>query len=165
MDAQVVVFNSGYRSWVSDRGLGPLAFWPVGSQPCIVRLFVSLANEGVERVLIYCDRLHPLRLDGLATPDGLQVRAVVDQDISGTAGMLRLAVDSEVPGPIVILPVNMVDPPEVWTLLDLHRQGGADLTLFADPHSGGDILEIYVCSPEVLSHIPPQGYWDIKERL
>jgi len=98
-------------------------------------------------------------------PQGLDVRVITDPDISGTAGMLRLAVDRHAEGPIVIMPVNMVDPPAVTTLLELHKAGGADLTLFADPSSRNDLPEIYVCNSQLLCHIPTGGYWDIKERL
>ncbi len=139
--------------------------WPVGSRTAIEGLMEQLASEGIEEVVVYSDRQAPLDERSFPTQTPVRVRFVRDPEVSGSAGMLRMAVDAGFTGRIVVLPVNVVNPPRVSQLLAAHSEGQGVLTVFLNPGPCETLSEVYVCEGSILEHIPEQGYWDIKERV
>jgi len=124
-----------------------------------------LAAEGIEEVVLYSDCQLPLSELSLYSDLPLRVRFVQDPEVSGSGGMLRLAVSAGFEGKIVILPANVVNPPPIRHLIDVHQEGQGDLTVFLNPGPQETLSEIYVCEAGILELIPDQGYWDIKERV
>ncbi len=125
----------------------------------------QLASEGIAEVVVYSDCQAPLHERSFPRPMPVRVRFVRDPEVSGSAGMLRMAVAPGFTGTIVVLPANMVNPPKISQLLAAHSQGQGDLTVFVDPGSCKALSDVYVCEAGILEHIPEQGYWDIKERV
>jgi len=166
VNTQVILSSVGYRfGRFPFEGLGPTAFWPVGSRSAIEGLIGRLAEQGIEEVVVYSDCQLPLPEQKPSPHWPLRVRFVHDPEVSGSAGMLRLAVDRGFDGKIVLMPVNLVNPPAIRALLTAHEEGRAELTVFLNPGPQGTLSEIYVCEGSILGHIPEQGYWDIKERV
>jgi len=88
----------------------------------------------------------------------------------GTAGCLRDAVGDEPGKLIILLPAGMTCPPEISELISEHRRSRADLTVILNPgdraHARtGQASGIYICDSSIVQHIPPAGYFDIKEGL
>ena len=125
----------------------------------------QLAAEGIEEVVVYSDCQLPLSERSVSCRQPLRVRFVCDPEVSGSAGMLRVAVGTGFGGRIVVLPANVVNPPKIRPLLDAHWEGQGELTVFLDPGPYKTLSEVYVCEGRIVEHIPDQGYWDIKERV
>ena len=98
----------------------------------------------------------------------LTASIVAEDLISGTGGCLRDAVAADPGDLIIVLSGSMTAPPSIGHLVEAHRSGGADLTVVFNPAgpdeaSPGPAAEIFLCRPQVLSHIPCGGYSDVKE--
>ena len=78
----------------------------------------SLAGQGIQAVTVYSDCQLPLSEPNPSPQWPLRVRFVVDPEVSGSAGMLRLAADNSCDGKIIILPANSVNPPDIGRLLE-----------------------------------------------
>ena len=166
VNTQVILFSGGYPfGWCPLEQLAPPVLWPVGSRTAMEAVAAGLAGQGLDEVVVYADSQSPLGGQVSQLPWPLRVRFVQDPEVSGSAGMLRLAADSRVGGQIVLVPANAVNPPDIDRLLLAHREGQAELTVFLNPGPQGTLSEIYVCEASILEHIPEQGYWDIKERV
>jgi exosortase len=163
---KVILFTGGYRFGRHPlEHLGPAALWPVGGVSAIEHVIAGLARQGVEEVVVYSDCQSPLAEVKPSSPWPLRVRFVVDPEVSGSGGMLRLAVDGQCEGKIIVLPANAVNLPPIPWLVEAHEQGGGELTVFLNPGLQSGLSEIYVCEPDILEHVPEQGYWDVKERV
>ncbi len=147
------------------ESLVPTALWPVGRWSALEHAIAGLARQGVEEVVVYSDCQSPLTEVKPSSPWPLRVKFVVDPEVSGSGGMLRLTVDGQGEGKIIVLPVNAVNLPAISELVDAHVQGGGELTVFLNPGQQSGLSEIYVCEPDIMEHIPEQGYWDVKERV
>jgi len=166
VNTQVILFSGGYPfGWCPLERFGPPVLWPVGSRTAIEAVVAGLADQGLDEVVVYADSQSPLGGQVSWPQWPLRVRFVLDLEVSGTAGMLRLAADSLAGGQIVLVPANVVNPPDIGRLVSAHREGQAELTVFLNPGPQGALSEIYVCEAGILEHIPEQGYWDIKERV
>jgi exosortase len=163
---KVILFTGGYRFGRHPlEHLGPAALWPVGRRSAIEHVIAGLARQGVEEVVVYSDCQSPLAEVKPSSPWPLAVRFVVDPEVAGSGGMLRLAMEGQCEGKIVVLPANAVNLPPVQWLVEAHAQGGGELTVFLNPGLQSGLSEIYVCEPDILEHVPEQGYWDVKERV
>lgn len=147
----------------------PAALWPVMGRSALERLLDHLADEGVKKVTVCCesdlsDTIGPIR------GGALEVECLTEDLTGGTAGCLRDAVGSDPGDLIMVFSASMVCPPPIRSLLDAHQASDAEVTMVFNPglsedDSYGPPAEIYLCKPEVLSHIPSDGYSDIKEGL
>lgn len=170
LDIRVVVLVAG-----QDFGRCPLAarlpaaLWPVMGRSALERLLDHLADEGLKRVTVSCE-VEISTFIGPIRGGSLEVRFLMEDLTGGTAGCLRDAVSSDAGELIVVFSASMVSPPPIGSLIEAHQAGNGELTMVFNPGSSGDVshgapAEIYVCSPEVLRHIPSDGYSDIKEGL
>ncbi|MBN2133430.1 MAG: exosortase [Sedimentisphaerales bacterium] len=148
----------------------PAALWPVAGKPVLVRLLRHLADEGVQEVAICCDQAVADLVEAGEIDDRLEIRYVVEELSSGTAGCLRDAAGAD-PGDLtVVFSGAMLCPPSIESLIEADETRGADLTMVFNPGQQGGSdrgrpAEIYLCRPGVLKHIPAGGYSDIKEGL
>lgn len=146
----------------------PAALWPIGDAPALVRLLDHLADEGLTAAAVCCPREVVSEVQSVCRDSRLAVRIVVEDLIGGTGGCVRDAVSSD-PGDLtLVFSGSMVVPPPLAELVETHQSGGADLTVVFNPGwpdttQPGPSAEIFLCSPQVLSHIPSGGYSDIKE--
>jgi exosortase len=88
----------------------------------------------------------------------------------GTAGCIRDAADEQSEELMIILPASITCPPEIAPLISEHNKGGGHLTVMLNPCPEKDVCVeqasgIYLCNSSILRHIPPVGYFDIKEGL
>ncbi len=148
----------------------PTALWPVTDEPVLAHLLSHLAEAGLGRVAVCCAKEDAAAVAAVCRDARLEAVPVVEELTAGTAGCLRDAVASDPGDLILVLSGSMLAPPALGDLVEAHRAGGADLTLVFNPGPGGGTAlggpaEIYLCRPEVLRHIPPGGYSDIKEGL
>jgi exosortase len=133
-------------------------------------LLDHLTAEGVQRVAVCCGREVSSSVEPICGRFGPAVRLVTEDLAAGTAGCLRDAVGGD-PGDLIILfSSSMVSAPSIRDLVQAHQAGGATMTMAFNPRYSNEKVpdqpaEIYLCKPEVLSHIPPDGYSDIKEGL
>lgn len=147
----------------------PTALWPLADRPVLSHLLDHLAQAGLERAAVCCGKEDAAAVAAVCREAPLRVTPVVEELTAGTAGCLRDAVAGDPGDLILVLSASMLAPPSLAELVEAHQAGAADLTVVFNPGAGPDALgpsaEIYVCRPEVLSHIPRGGYSDIKEGL
>jgi exosortase len=148
----------------------PAALWPIAGQPVLKRLLGHLADDGVRDVAVCCAEDVSASVAALQFDQRLTVRLVTEELTNGTAGCLREAVASDPGDLIVVLSGAITCPPSIQELVEAHAAGQADLTMVFNPGprnrpSQWTPAEIYVCQPQVLKLIPPEGYCDIKEGL
>lgn len=148
----------------------PAALWPLASKPALVRLLEHLEGEGVANTVVCCGSDASALFEATSNGRPLGVRVVTEELTKGTAGCLRDAVVSEPGDLIMVFSGSMACPPAIWDLVKAHQNGGAELTMVFNPGRPGGLpygppAEIYLCKPDVLQHIPSDGYFDIKEGL
>ncbi|MBM4026870.1 MAG: exosortase [Planctomycetes bacterium] len=171
LDVRVVVLVGG-----RDFGRCPLAaqtptaLWPLAEKPVLAHLLDHLAEAGFGQAAVCCAYDDAAAVKRAVRNAPLDVTLVVEELPAGTAGCLRDGVAAD-PGDLILaLSGSMLAPPALEDLIEAHRAGGAELTIVFNPgrdgeRSPGGPAEIYLCRPEVLSHVPPGGYCDIKEGL
>lgn len=148
----------------------PTALWPLGDKPVLARVLDRLAEAGFRYAAVCCARDDAVAVEAACADAPLEVTPVVEELTGGTAGCLRDAVASDPGAPAVVLSASMLAPPALGKLVAAHRAHRAELTMVFNPAppgsaSPGRPAEIYLCQPDVLHHIPPGGYCDIKEGL
>jgi exosortase len=146
----------------------PTALWPVADVPVLRRLLDHLAEEGIESAAVCCGRELSGDVETACAGSRLNVTIVAEELTSGTAGCVRDAVGSDPGDLILVLSASMVAPPPIKDLIEAHRVGGAALSMVFNPGDGnralyGSPAEIYLCRPDLLTHIPGGGYSDMKE--
>jgi exosortase len=148
----------------------PTALWPLGDKPVLAHVLDHLADAGFRHAAVCCARDDAAAVEAACADAPVEVTLAVEELTGGTAGCLRDAVASD-PGTLtVVLSASMLDPPALGELVAVHRAHRAELTMVFNPGpcgtaSPGRPAEIYLCAPDVLHHIPPRGYCDIKEGL
>jgi len=171
-DIKAVILNSG-----CDFGRCPLAsrlptaLWPVVDKPAIEHLLLRLSDYGVKQTIIYSN------CDDVSVRNAISVNDY-DMDLkfsesylpTGTAGCIRDAVGPDCDSLLLVLPVSMVNVPDIEAIIRAHYNGKCELTVVLNPagrkgRSNGESTGIYVCEPAVLKYIPAGGYYDIKESL
>lgn len=148
----------------------PTALWPVAGKPVLERLLDSLADQGLCNPVICCSEDSSLLAESVRLGPRTEPQFIREILPVGTAGCIRDAVKNDEAALIAVYPASVVCPPKIDILLDAHRRGRSDLTVMFNPGDGNDCpmgtaCGIYVCSSAVLEHIPPAGYFDIKEGL
>lgn len=146
------------------------ALWPVAGKPVLEHLLDHLANQGVNQIIICSNGNNSLLKKSIHLDNKTNVKFIDEQLPTGTAGCIRDAACYETDSLLLVLPVNMICPPKINSLISVHRENRSDLTVVFNPASGngnllGEPAEIYVCESSVLEHIPKEGYFDIKEGL
>jgi len=148
----------------------PTALWPITDKPVLAHLLDHLAEAGLGRVAVCCAKDDSAAVEAVCRDARLDAVPVVEELTAGTAGCLRDAVASDPGDLILVLSGSILAPPAMEDLVEAHQTGGAELTLVFNPDPSrktamGGPAEIYLCRPEILRHIPPGGYSDIKEGL
>jgi exosortase len=148
----------------------PAALWPIAGKPVLERLLHHLADDGIKNVALCCAEDMSASVAAVQSDHRLAVKLVTEKLTSGTAGCLRDAVADDPGDLIMVLSGSIVCPPSIRDLVEAHTAGRADLTMVFNPGplnepSDWTSAEIYLCRPEVLKLIPPEGYCDIKEGL
>jgi exosortase len=148
----------------------PTALWPVAGKTVIERLLCNLADQGIKQVVI-CGR-DASSLTGIKNLIGDRLAlSFFDESLPvGTAGCIREALRDKAEELLIVFPVGIVNPPEIDMLIKAHSDGQSDLTVMLNPcyqdcRDLKEASEIYVCNPDIIKHIPEEGYFDIKEGL
>jgi exosortase len=148
----------------------PTALWPVAGKSALEHLLSHLAEQGVKKAVI-CGRDASSLPGNKNFTDGRLVLSFFNELLPvGTAGSLRESVSDGSEELLIVFPAGIVCPPEVDVLIKAHQEGGSDLTVMLNPYSYEnmgtvDASGIFVCNPEVVKHVPEEGYFDIKEGL
>ena len=147
----------------------PTALWPVAGKPAIEHLLAHLVKQGIDRAVI-CSNGGSSLTESIHADNRLELKFLDEQLPSGTAGSIRDAANGETDELLVVFPASMICPPKIDVLINAHRKGKSDLTVMFNPACGngklmGQASGIYVCNPDILEHIPKEGYFDIKEGL
>ena len=148
----------------------PTALWPVAGKPALEHVLGSLADQGVRKASICSDGDGPLLAESIQAGSGIDLEFLDEPLPAGTAGSLRNAARGGAGAVLLVLPAAMACPPKIDFLLKAHLDGGSDLTILLNPRDkqGSGVSEpsgICVCNPDVIQHIPSEGYFDIKEGL
>jgi NDP-sugar pyrophosphorylase family protein len=144
----------------------PRPFWPLVMRPLVCRLIDQLVATGVEEASVCANgqtSLYTLRLE--SEDFGLKnLRFCKDPLPRGPAGCIKdnEAFLSDAPFLVAGAACWLCDPAE--SLIERHRHQRNKLTVFCMPGTKTP-SGIYAFDPEVLAHIPPVGYCDIKEQL
>jgi exosortase len=148
----------------------PTALWPVLGKTALELLLDHLSEEGVRHVVVCCGQDVSADVESICRRFGSDVKLLNEDLAAGTAGCLRDATGDDPGDVMVVFSSSMVAAPSIRKLVEAHRSGGAAMTMVFNPSCSnekepGQPAEIYLCKPEVLSHIPRGGYVDIKEGL
>jgi exosortase len=148
----------------------PTALWPIAGQTALEHLLVNLANQGIRQVTI-CYSGDDMSLnESIHADTRLEIKFLDEPLPVGPAGCIRDASDKENDELLLVLPANIINPPEIDFLLNAHHQGEVELTVLLNPGlTNGKHIEqtsgIYICNSSIVKHIPERGYFDIKEGL
>ena len=148
----------------------PTALWPITGKSALDNLLTHLAEQGIKKAVICGSNASSLLGNKNFTDDRLALSFFDELLPVGTAGCLREAVSDGSEELLVVFPAGIVCPPNIDVLIKAHQEGGSDLTAMLNPYSYedvdiGDASGIFVCNPDVVKHIPEDGYFDIKEGL
>jgi len=148
----------------------PTALWPVAEKPVLEHLISSLANQGIKQVMICSNGDYSSPSLSIGVENHLEISFLKEELPVGTAGCIRDAARDETDTLLLVFSANIISPPKINVLINAHRNGSSDLTMMFNPGAGsnqsmGEAADIYVCNPNVLEHIPKDGYFDIKEGL
>ena len=148
----------------------PTALWPVLGKSVLERLLDHLADQGIKKAVICGSQASSLLKKRDLSDDRLALSFVDEKLPMGTAGCIRDAVGDGIEELLMVFPASIVFPPKIDLLINAHRDGQSDLTVMLNPYcqNNTDVDEasgIYVCNPDILEHIPEEGYFDIKEGL
>lgn len=146
----------------------PAALWPIADRPALGRLLDHLAGEGLSDVTVCCPGDVAADVEAVCRDSRVRPKLRVEELVLGTGGCLRDAASRDSKDAILVLSGSMAVPPSIVELVEMHRAGGADLTMVFNPGvmdsaQPGPAAEIFLCRPEVLDRIPCGGYSDIKE--
>ncbi len=159
-----------------DFGRCPLAsqlltaLWPIAGQTALEHLLVHLANQGITQAVICSNDEGSLLAESIQIDNRLEIQFLDEPLPVGTAGCIRDAASDDIDELLLVLPANLINPPEIDILTRAHHEGRAELTVFLNPSfiyeaDKGQASGIYICSPSIVEHIPKDGYCDIKEGL
>jgi len=151
----------------------PVALWPVLDKPALQRLLDSLARQGVKRVILCSDGDCDLLRKTITVDENMKVSFLDEELPLGTAGCIRSAITACKENKrkvILVFQGSMISPPDIEPLVNEHHQTGDIMTVVFNPPGEGESGQcqaagIILCRPEVLNHIPKNGYCDIKETL
>ncbi|MHC4157765.1 MAG: exosortase [Planctomycetota bacterium] len=148
----------------------PTALWPVLGKPVVEHLLQHISHQGIKQATICSNGDGPLLQQSINTCGDIELKFLDEQLPVGTAGAIRDAVADEANALLLVLPANIICPPEIDILVNAHCDGRSEMTVMLNPNdTNRGLLEqasgIYICSPGVLEHIPEAGYFDIKEGL
>ncbi|MFC1781157.1 exosortase [Planctomycetota bacterium] len=147
----------------------PTSLWPVGNQSALEHILDHLAKDGIEQVVICSNSEDLYKLQNIHVDKCINLKLVDEQLPAGTAGAIRLAMDSVEDEILLVLPGSLIHPPDINILLKTHKESGCDLTVMLNPAEHDKQTEqasgVYVCSSNVLKYIPKDGHCDIKEGL
>ena len=148
----------------------PTALWQVAGQTALERLLMHLTIQGIKQAVICSSGNGSSLSESIHVNHHPELNFIDDALPVGTAGCVRDAAGDDMEELLLVLPANMINLPEIDTLIHAHREGGAELTVFLNPSSTnrrhkGQASGIYVCNPSIIKHIPKDGYCDIKEGL
>jgi len=142
----------------------------VAGKTALEHLLSGLAQDGVESVAIcasreYAERLHDRECDGQ-----LSIHYSFEDLPLGTAGCLRSVSEDCTSDLFIVMPANVVFPPPIEELLEVHATVPADLTVFYNPavpksKSPPECSNIFICGRSAIECIPDAGFCDIKEGL
>lgn len=148
----------------------PTALWPVLGRPVLERLLASLADQGIRRAVVCSNGQGQMLAETINADERLKLTFYDELLPDGTAGCIRDAADGQSDELMIILPAHTMCPPKIGSLIEEHNRGGGHLTVMLNPclkdNSGQERASgIYICNSSVLEHIPPVGYFDMKEGL
>jgi exosortase len=133
-------------------------------------LLSHLAESRIRQVVVCSNGESSVLAESIHVDSRLELEFFDELLPSGTAGCVRDAASDSNDGLLLVLPANMACPPEIDVLIDEHQRGQSDLTVMLNPHCRDGVpmpqaSGIYICNSDILQHIPPVGYSDIKEGL
>ena len=151
----------------------PVALWPVLDKPALQRILDSLARQGIKRVIVCSDGECDLLQKTITVNVNMKVRFLDEELPLGTAGCIRSAITTCKENKrkvILIFQGSMISPPDIEPLVNEHHRTGDIMTVVFNPSGDNgsgwhQTAGIALCRPEVLKHIPKDGYCDIKETL
>lgn len=103
----------------------------VGGKPFLFHLLSQLKSQGIQRVVLALGYLHQEVLDYLEKESfqGLQIIPVVEDELLGTAGAIRNALQVLESDPVLVLNGDTYTSVPLESLLAFHQKQGANVTL------------------------------------
>jgi len=155
----------------------PTALWPAAGRPILENLINSSNRQGIKYITICSDCDDSLLRQSIHVDRHLELKFLDEELPVGAAGCIRNAIvneidtsDSDKTELFLVFSANIVSLPKIDDLISTHRQSKSDLTVMFNPSNRnsqlmGEPADVYVCNPEILEHVPQDGYFDIKEGL
>jgi exosortase len=159
-----------------DFGRCPLAsrlrkaLWPLADKPVLQHLIERIADQGVQKLVIYCDGDSSSLRDVLDIPSRVDVKFLDESLPRGTAGCILDAADVDTDELLFVLNASTLIAPDIPAAAEAHYKADADMTILLNPSSNGngmtgDSVQAYICGHSILKYIPKAGFCDIKEAL
>ena len=155
---------------VNSAAHPPAALWPIMDQSVIQHLIKNLADHHVPKAAICCSAQSAAAYESIQFDPRIEIEFLHESLPLGPAGCIRAAVQKDSDELLLVLSANMTCPVDITEILSTHQSTNADMTVMFNPAGNngkitGQTSGIYVCNPDVTSHIPEEGYFDIKEGL
>ena len=189
LTAVVMAGGSGTRLRPLTDDL-PKPMLPVGDRPLLELIIEQLYQAGIRRVNLTTHYKREVIADhfGDGRGFGVEIQYVEEDQPLGTAGALALLERPD--KPLLVINGDIVTRVDFRTMLDFHREHGADMTVAVRPHefqvpygvvetdgvTVTNITEkpmvrhfinagIYLLNPEVCSYIPSDEPFDMPELI
>jgi exosortase len=166
----IILAGSRNFGWSQLHTQLPVSLWPVGEKSVLRHLLDHLERQGITKVVVCSNGDASLLRESchLNNHYNLELKFLDEPLPMGTAGCIRKAADDGEKRLFIVFTAAVVSPPDIDYLLQAHNEGGSNLTVFFNSGQNGNQrygrpADIYVCDRSVLRHIPPDGYFDIKQ--
>ena len=145
VNAMVLAAGLGTRLGVVGRET-PKVLIDIGGAPLLARHFSYLEVEGFDRVVINAHHLAPRIQSFVEAYDGpLEVICVLEEELLGTAGGVRNALDLLEPSPFLVLYGDVLLRESTQAMVEFHREREAVATLAvhdADSAEGKGVVHV-----------------------
>lgn len=149
----------------------PLGLWPVMDRPVVEHLLESLETQNIAQVTI-CSNGDCEILESSISYNGSMELNFMDEELPlGTAGCIRDAIGDDKDSLFLIIHTGIISIPEIGKITAAHLKSKASLTVMLTEdrqsviQTAYHLPEVFICTHELIKHIPAKGYFDIKEEL
>lgn len=159
-----------------DFGRCPLAsqkstaLWPIVDKPALYSVLDQLIANGIDSINVALQSEDREIITALENYNSPKVNYSAAKLPTGTAGAIRDAINPKTDKLIFVLPASVISVPNINSILQAYNQAQTIGTVLFEPtenhpNQPGKCADMYLFNADVVKHIPPDGYFDIKEGL
>jgi exosortase len=146
----------------------PTALWPVSNKKAIDNIITGLLGSGISNISFCCNKDIWQYFGDFEFAD--KIKVFQEELPLGTAGAFREAARDSDCELFIIMPASIISPPCFEKLINSHLESKSPFTVVFNPPTDsqqvlGESAGIYLANKDILTNIPEDGFYDIKETL